>query len=138
MGVIFLLFGLGCVFFIVGHSLLLHFKTKDSAEVPLSDALLPWPKNGRFVSLLCFSLSFLMLSSLPWFFPVRSGASAGAWKILFIFIIFPVGSYAYFFARRIRRTSEGLVFVSPRPGDNDWKIPLIIVIAVNASYYILK
>ena len=49
----FLLIGLGCFFFMLGHSTLLFFKGKDVNAMSLMDAILPWPTKGKFISLIC-------------------------------------------------------------------------------------
>ncbi len=61
-----LLIGFTSLFFILGHSTLLYFREKDSERIPIADVIFPWPKNGKFASILCLALSFasfvLMLS----------------------------------------------------------------------------
>ena len=122
-----LLIGLGCLFFILGHSTLLFFKSKDLSSMPIRDAIFPWPKKGKLVSILCLGLSaasFFLMFSLP--SEIQSSVSHSEWKIWVIFTVFPGVSYALYLSKRIRNQPEGLMYFSSDLTRQEWSLPLII------------
>lgn len=122
-----LLIGIGCLFFILGHSTLLFFKSKELFSMPVRDAIFPWPKKGKLVSTLCFGLtatSFLLIFYLP--SEIQSSVSHSSWKILVIFAVFPSVIYALYLSKRIRRQSEGFLYFSSDATRQEWSVPLLI------------
>ena len=121
------LIGMGCLFLILGHSTLLFFKSKDLPSMPIRDAILPWPRKGRSVSVLCLGLavaSFFLILLLP--SESRFLASHSAWKILVTFAVLPSVIYANYLSRRIRKKSEGLLYVASDARPREWSLPLVI------------
>jgi hypothetical protein len=134
-----LLIGFGCVFFILGHSTLLFLKGKELSVMPIGEAIFPWPKKGKFVSVLCLGLSvgsiFLIFSLPP---ENQSSASSSAWKILSVFVVFPSVIYANYLAKRIRKQPEGLSYFPSDATRQEWSLPIIISVFVSAIFWILK
>lgn len=134
-----LLIGFGCVFFILGHSTLLFFKGKELPVMPIGKAIFPWPKKGKFVSVLCLGLSvasiFLIFSLPP---ETQSSASSSAWKILSIFAVFPSVIYASYLAKRIRKQPEGLLYFPSEATRQEWSLPIVISVFVSAIFWILR
>ena len=134
-----LLIGFGCVFFILGHSTLLFFKGKELPVMPIGKAIFPWPKKGKFVSVLCLGLSvasiFLIFSLPP---ENQSSASSSAWKILSVFVVFPSVIYANYLARRIRKQPEGLSYFPSDATRQEWSLPIVISVFVSAIFWILR
>jgi hypothetical protein len=132
-----LLIGVGCIFFILGHSTLLFFKSKGSTSMPIVDAIFPWPKKGKFVSVLCLGLSavsFILMFSLP--SEIQSSVSHSAWKILTIFAVFPSAVYALYLVKRIRNQPEGLVYFPSDATRQEWSLPLLISAFVFVVFWI--
>lgn len=130
-----LLIGFGCMFFILGHSTLLFFKSKELPSMPIGEAIFPWPKKGKFVSVLCLGLSaasFFMMFSLP------SEIQSSAWKIFFIFAVFPSVIYTSYVVKRIRKQPEGLLYFPSDATRQEWSLPLIISVFVSALFWIFK
>jgi hypothetical protein len=134
-----LLFGLGCLFFVIGHSTLLYFKSRGISSLPIRQALLPWPKQGRIVSLLCLALSIgwllLAIASLPSEPVLPSGSSL---KILVVFAVAPCAVYLIYFFRRIKRGPDGLSFCVSDPGRAEWSLPIVLGAAVSLVYWFFK
>jgi hypothetical protein len=134
-----LLIGFGFVFFLLGHSTLLFFKGKESPVMPIREAIFPWPKKGKLVSVLCLGLSvgsvFLIFSLPP---DNQSSASSSAWKILSVFVVFPSVIYANYLAKRIRKRPEGLSYFPSNATRQEWSLPVIISVFVSAVFWILK
>ena len=134
-----LLIGIGFLFFILGHSTLLFFKSKDLPTMPIRDAIFPWPKKGKSVSVFCLGLSaasFLMIFYLP--YEIQSSASHSALKILIVFAAFPFLVYALYVSKRIRRQAGGLVYCSSDATRQEWSIPLLISAFVFALFWFFK
>jgi hypothetical protein len=127
-----LLIGFSCVFFILGHSTLLFFKSKELSAMPIREAILPWPKQGKFVSVLCLVVSvasiFLMFYLPP---ENESSPSSSAWKILSIFVLFPSAIYANYLATR-------LVYCPTDPTPQEWSLPIAISVFVSVIFWIFK
>ena len=134
-----LLIGVGCIFFILGHSTLLFFKSKELPVMPIGEAIFPWPKKEKFVSVLCLGLSvasiFLIFSLPP---ETQSSASSSAWKILSIFAVFPSGIYASYLVKRIRKQPEGFLYFPSDATRQEWSLPIIISVFVSALLWIFK
>ncbi len=134
-----LLIGVACLFFILGHSTLLSFKSKELSVMPISEAVFPWPKKGKFVSVLCLGLSLASIL-LIFFLPpeTKFWASASAWKIFSIFAVFPSVSYACYLTRRIRKQPEGLLFFPSDATRLEWLLPIIIGALISLLFWIFK
>lgn len=134
-----LLIGVGCIFFILGHSTLLFFKSRELPSMPIGEAIFPWPKKGKFVFVLCLGLSvasiFLIFSLPP---ETQSSASSSAWKILSIFAVFPSVIFASYLAKRIRKQPEGLLYFPSDATRQEWSLPIVISVFVSAIFWILK
>lgn len=135
----FFLIGIACFFFIVGHSTLLHFKSEDLSSMSIAEVILPWPKKGKFVSVLCLGLSgasliLLLLGNSDADRPV----SISAWKVLIIFAVLPSFIYGSFLFRRVRKTPQGILYFPSPVSEKEWALPLMISAAVSALSYFFE
>ncbi|MEI7431783.1 MAG: hypothetical protein WCL27_15125 [Betaproteobacteria bacterium] len=132
-----LLLGLAILFFIVGHSTLLHYLTKERTSIGMKELFIPWPRTGKVVSVLCYCLSLLfvfLLIALPLKWNLESISS---WKILFAMAMLPTAAYISFILRRIRKTGHGFIFDSTSTSNQEWKVILMIAVIVSAFAWIL-
>lgn len=137
--VVSLLIGFGCVFFILGHSTLLFFKSKELSVMPIQEAIFPWPKKGKFVSVLCLGLSvasIYLIFSLP--LENQYLTSASAWKILSSLVVFPSVIYISYLVKRIRRRPEGLLYFPSDAARQEWLIPIIVSVFISFLLWIFK
>lgn len=132
-----LLIGFGCVFFILGHSTLLFFKGKELPVMPIGEAIFPWPKKGKFVSVLCLGLSLVSIF-LIFYLPPETQYSSSAWKIFSLFSVFPSIIYAGYLAKRVRKKPEGLLYFPSDATRQEWSLPIIVAVFVSALLWILK
>lgn len=122
------LFGLGCLFFVIGHSRLLYFKGKESPSLPIVHVVFPWPTRKKSVSVLFLGLSvvsFLLMLSLPSDFHYQLLLSA--LEIFFGLAILPCIVYALFLSRRIHRGVEGVFYTHSDLIQREWPRPLFAV-----------
>ena len=134
-----LLIGIGFLFFILGHSTLLFFKSKDLPSMPIQDAIFPWPEKGKSVSVICLGLSaasFLMIFSR--LYEIQSPFSHSALKILVVFAAFPGLVYALYVSKRIRRQAGSLFYCCSDATRQEWSMPLLILAFVFALSWFLK
>jgi hypothetical protein len=133
-----LLVGIGCMFFVLGHSTLLFFKGKDSQLIPIKQAIFPWPRKGKSVSILCLALSATSFFLNSYLAPeAQSAFSHSAWKILIVFAAAPSVIYAAYFLRRIRKTPNGLFFSPSESTEREWLAPLLISVFVSLVFLII-
>ena len=134
-----LLIGFGCVFFILGHSTLLFFKSKELSVMPIQEAIFPWPKKGKVVSVFCLGLSvasICLIFSLP---PENQYlASSSAWKILSILAVFPSVIYTSYLVKRIRKQPEGLLYFPSDAARQEWSLPIIVSVFISFLLWIFK
>ncbi|HYP84609.1 hypothetical protein [Variovorax sp.] len=134
-----LLIGFGCVFFILGHSTLLFFKSKELSVMPIQKAIFPWPKKGKFVSVLCLGLSaasIFLIFSLP---PDNQYLTpSSAWKILSILAVFPSVIYISYLVKRIRKQPEGLLYFPSDAARHEWSLPIIVSVFISFLLWIFK
>ena len=135
----FLLIGFSCLFFLLGHSTLLYFREKDSETIPIADVIFPWPKNGKFVSLLCLALSFssfiLMLLLTSDTNPTKIYSK---WKILISLGIFPMVFYLIFICRRITKNSKGSLCFKSEVINDEWSLPILFSSCIAFIFWIFN
>lgn len=133
------LIGLGSLFFMLGHSTLLFFKSKELILMPLKNAIFPYPKQGKTVSFLCLALSvmaFVIAILLP--NDLRSSSWRSSLVILSTFCVVPCGIYLVYCFKRIRRDSNGFVFLPSDATKLEWSLPLLISAFVNILFWIFR
>ena len=119
-----LFIGFACLFFIMGHGTLLYFRMKEADVIPAKDLVLPWPKNGKFVSYLCISLSALCLGTLsliPFDFNLRLSQVR---ELFVVTTLAPLAWYGLYIWRRLHNESGTIVFRSVDTVYWEWAIPL--------------
>ena len=132
-----LLIGFTSLFFVLGHSTLLYFREKELQIIPITDVIFPWPKNGKFVSVLCLTLSFatfVLMLSLG--LDINTGIIFLNWKILFILVFFPIGFYLNYLYRRINKNLEGKFYFVSAVNQDDWRFPIFFSVCISFIFWI--
>lgn len=126
-----LLFGFSCLFFIMAHSTLILYKSKDSGIISVKELIFPWPQNGKFVSLICLVLSLVFLGvaiKIPSDFKLNSMAM---WRIIISTIVVPTVIYVNYISKRISMGTDGIFFNASAPTKNDWAMPMFVIVVVS-------
>lgn len=131
------LLAISCLFFVIGHSALVHFKGEEVSHMSIRELLFPWPKRGKFLSLLCIGFCLLCLLLFLWL-PSDLSPSR-VWPVLDIVLVTgvaPVLMYSLYISRRIHRKSGVIAFYPSRATPMEWRIPLFIVAVTSILYFI--
>ena len=132
-----LLIGFTSLFFILGHSTLLYFREKDSERIPIADVIFPWPKNGKFVSILCLALSFAsFVLMLTLDLDLNNEKKFVHWKIITILVFFPIGFYLNYLYKRINKNSEGSLCFICSVGQEEWRFPWIFSVSISFIFLV--
>lgn len=120
------LLGFGCIFFVMGHSILLFYKSENVSSMPLVTMLFPWPRKGRIgsffgflMALACLALMFILPSD------IRSGSILSTLKILIILVLFPIVMHVSYLIRRVRKTAKGLYYFPSEATRTEWAVPFL-------------
>jgi len=133
-----LLVGFVCMFVAMGHSLLLHFRSKEFPEIPVSELLFPWPKNGRVVSCLCYFIASAFLLLLVVMPLDLSYASISAWKIFVGMVLVPFFMYLSYVLNGVHKRPKGVMFCAKEPVYKEWALPVLMVVLLNFLYWVIR
>jgi hypothetical protein len=134
-----LLLGLASLFFVLGHSTLLFFRSKEVATIPLKGVFLPWPKSGKTVSLFSLFVSLFWIGCLIYFaITSRFDSNGVSWKVVFAFVIVPIFFYGNYIFWRLRFRDNEVIFVCNETSKLEWIIPMLLAPVVSFGYWIFK
>lgn len=129
--------GVSFIFLLLAHSTLLHFKMKESNNIPLAQCIFPWPKNGgKFVSILCLMLSGIFFFLFLIFLNKTSIYVTGFWKIFIALIFVPGFFYLLYITSGISRSDNRLHFSTPINSGRKWIFPVIISLTISFIFWI--
>lgn len=124
-----LLFGLFVIFFIMGHSTLLFFRSRDLEMLSMRQLIFPWPKSGgRFVSILCFFVSLVALLLCAKYYKNFDFNHRGAWRIAVSLIVGPCVIYMIYIFGRIRSRDGCYVFDPNKKPEQEWRWAMSVMI----------
>lgn len=131
--------GMAFIFFIMGHSTLLFFKSKENSSIPIINLILPWPKNGRMISFICIVLSFIFLFTAL-FLPHEANEQKSHYslQITLVLIIIPGCIYTSYILKRIYKKPEGFLFISSEAKKIEWSTPLFFSAIVSFLFWLIK
>ncbi|MFC5771573.1 hypothetical protein [Thauera sinica] len=132
-----ILISIAITFFVMGHSTLLHFKTVESRKFPAFNILFPWPKTGRFVSVLCLFVALCMFLAAFFLPGVRMTPHPDTWKGVLIFAVFPSICYGAYILAGLRK-EEGEIFFNADLVKDAWKYPILFMAIVNLIFYLFN
>jgi hypothetical protein len=134
-----LLFGLASLFFVLGHSTLLFFRAKEVATISLKGLILPWPKSGKFVSLLSLFVSLCCTGNLIYFaITSRLDSNGVSWRVVFALAIVPIFFYGNYIFCRLRFRENEVIFVCKESNKLEWIVPMLLAPVVSLGYWIFK
>jgi hypothetical protein len=134
-----LLIGFCSLFFMMGHGLLVFYKSKTDPTMSLRNLFFPWPTQGRLVAFLCLSLSVTSLFFvLYWPSDLHYPVLLKEWKILITLAICPMTIYVISLIRRIHKTSGGLSYIHTPATKAEWSLPLLLVPLLTILYFFFK
>jgi hypothetical protein len=132
-----LVLGLALMFFALGHSCLHYFlaQEKSGQSLPVSDAILPWPKQGRVVALMAFgaALAFGV-------FAVKIGFGKPRPNALLVFLLFasPLLVHIAWLLSCFHRQSGSWLFLAHQPDPRYLGWALAVPAAVSALSLLAK
>ena len=132
------LIGMACLFFVIGHSTLVHFLIKESPSRTIINIIFPWPRNGKSIPILCLLISLLcvfLLIITPGDFMINSKSG---WKLIFIFAVFPIVFYVLYIAKRIYKETGSFIFRETEFDRTDWVWPLILSVTISVVFWFIK
>jgi len=125
-----LLLGFGLLFLGLSHNTMLYFCSLDKQRqpFPLWRMVLPWPRRGKFVSLLAGLVSCLFVWG--WLRAPADGIDFSNPRTIALasaFVVMPASLMASFYWRRIKRTQNGVFLFDPiDPSPVELGLPAIV------------
>lgn len=132
------LFSIAFFFFFLGYTTLIHFKLSETQRpfLPIKEILIPWPRQGRLVSIICVALStfFVFLSfstyDVQWHFDLNS------LKILLVFVIIPMCFYLIYILQHIKKIDKSTVFITSQKSGVSWQAPILASVVISLLYFL--
>lgn len=127
-----LLTGLTCIFFILGHSTLLFFRSQESPTLTVMELIIPWPKNGKIVSLLCIGIAIgFFIELLTITSDLKSTPFSITWKIILSMTVLPLTVYFLHIIKRLQKKSGVVTYSSSNATKHEWGTPIIFVVFIS-------